>query len=175
MSKPEQKDSLFKLTPDDGNSPFDRFWAAWPRHRRKSAKAKCKSRWRRDKLDAKVDHILAVLKLWKVEWRKDGNRYVPAPLVWLNGQQWDCELADLAAHEKRIDEEQRETPASPIKPQMVQSQEQADQIEADLRVKAATLAENLGMVQWAQRQTGRAHVGFTASHLIRIKFDREER
>ena len=95
-------------------------------------------------------------------------------MVWLNGQQWDCELADLAAHEKRIEEEQRETPASPIKPQMFQSQEQKDQIEADSRVKAATLAENLKMVQWAQRQTGRAHVGFVASHLIRIKFDRDK-
>ena len=80
-----------------------------------------------------------------------------------------------AAWKAQKDANRQAAKSSPIKPQMVQTQEQKDQLEADSRVKIGTLAENLGMVQWAQRQTGRAHVGFTASHLIRIKFDREER
>lgn len=165
-----------KLSPEQ-QEPFDLFWAVWPRHYRKGAKAKCKARWRRDGLDAKADHIMAVLKLWKKKWLKDLNKYIPAPLVWLNGQRWDCELADLKEHEERMAEERREAPHSPIKPQMVQTDAQKDQAAATEMMDKASMAEKLEMVQWAIRKTGRESIGigFFAAYLTRVKFDRERK
>lgn len=77
--------------------------------------------------------------------------------------------------DKRMDADKQASAGSRVKPKMVQTQEQKDQIEADARVEAATMAEQMDMVHWAQRKTGRAHVGFTAAYLIRIKYDRENK
>ena len=89
-------DSLFKLRPGD-TSPFDRFWAAWPRHFRKVSKGKCKHVWKRDGLDKNAEHVIGVLEAMKTKWLEDGNKYVPSPLVFLNQQRWDCDIADITA------------------------------------------------------------------------------
>ena len=88
------QDELF-LSPEPTPTAFDAFWAAWPRHHRKQAKVKCRAKWKRDKLDSKIEHIMAVLKVEKFRWAIESNKYVPAPLVWLNGQRWDCEIEDV--------------------------------------------------------------------------------
>ena len=78
-------------------TPFDQFWAAWPSHKRKTSKQKCRARWKRDKLDGKFKHIIKVLKSLKAsdDWRKDSGKYIPSPLVWLNQARWDCDIEDL--------------------------------------------------------------------------------
>jgi len=93
--------------------PFDQFWQAWPRHFRKTAKNKCAAKWKKNKLDGQVEHVLTVLEAWKVRWAKDGNKYVPAPLVWLNGERYDCELEDLPG--------KRDTKVNPIAKQIAKT------------------------------------------------------
>lgn len=82
--------------PSDG---FTLFWMAWPKHRRKAAKAKCRDLWRKKNLQAKTSHIVAVVETAKRsrDWLKDEGEYIPAPLVWLNQERWDCDLEDVRA------------------------------------------------------------------------------
>jgi len=70
---------------------FVRFWQAWPKSRRKASKAKCFTKWKRDKLEAKADWIVELVEAEKQthEWTKEGGRFIPAPLVWLTQQRWD--------------------------------------------------------------------------------------
>jgi hypothetical protein len=76
---------------------FDLFWAAWPRGERKTGKAKCKAVWKKKKLDPQAAKILKVLEAMKKSdgWTKENGHYIPAPLVWLNQDRFDCDLEDL--------------------------------------------------------------------------------
>ena len=78
---------------------FDEFWKAWPKHFRKAGKAKCKAKWKKDKLDSNAEHVIAVLEARQKseEWTKEGGAYIPAPMAWLNKQSWDCELGDITS------------------------------------------------------------------------------
>ena len=77
---------------------FDEFWAAWPKHERKVAKGKCLQVWRRKGLAKQCRAVMAVLDSTKRshDWKKNGGEYIPAPLVWLNGDRWQAEVEDLA-------------------------------------------------------------------------------
>lgn len=77
---------------------FGRFWDAWPKHRRKSGRARCLGVWQSKNLEAKSAQVLAVLDACKrmPDWLKESGQYIPAPLTWLNQDRWDCDLADLA-------------------------------------------------------------------------------
>lgn len=79
--------------------PFERFWNAWPEHSRKTSKRKCQATWKRDKLDRMADHVIGVVEAMKQsqKWTDQGGRFICAPLVWLNGQRWDCDLEKLKA------------------------------------------------------------------------------
>jgi len=81
----------------ESESPFDRFWKAWPRHSRKTSKRKCSLKWKRDKLDAIADHIIEILEALKesADWTKDNGQYIPAPLVWINQERYDCDVDDI--------------------------------------------------------------------------------
>ena len=163
---------MFSLSPPEEPSAFDRFWKAWPRHFRKAAKNKCQARWKRDKLDAKADHVLAVLESWKVRWLKDGNKYVPAPLVWLNGQRWDADIEDIAP--------KRDTTPHPLTREIIQKSDvrycdpQDRQRAVEMR-KVASKADQIAMVRWAQAQTGRTSMGVFAAYLTRARYEREKR
>jgi len=70
---------------------FLRFWTAWPKSHRKQAQGKCWSVWRRNDLDQEAPAILAHVEALKasVDWIKDGGKFVPAPLVYLNQRRWE--------------------------------------------------------------------------------------
>jgi hypothetical protein len=70
---------------------FDRFWAAWPKNPRKGAKQECSKKWKKYYCETHVDQILKHVEWMKTtdQWRKDNGAFIPAPLVYLNGQRWD--------------------------------------------------------------------------------------
>lgn len=74
-------------------------------------------------------------------------------------------------------DERKAAADSPIKPKMVQTDEQKDQAAATEMMDKASMAEKLKMVQWAIRETGRESIGigFFAAYLTRVKHDREMR
>lgn len=72
-------------------TPFEQFWAAWPRSFRKASKSVCQEKWRKQGLDKHAPLILAHVEFMKSQdaWIKDGGQYVPAPLVYINQKRWD--------------------------------------------------------------------------------------
>lgn len=70
---------------------FEEFWEAWGSHFRRTDKKQCEAKWRRYGLDAQVEEVLAALEAWKQspDWKKDGGKFIPGPLVWLNGRRWE--------------------------------------------------------------------------------------
>lgn len=72
-------------------SGFDRFWAAWPKHPRKGAKAACLAKWAKTYCETQADQIIKHVEWMKTteQWRKDGGAFIPAPLVYLNQARWD--------------------------------------------------------------------------------------
>lgn len=81
----------------NNNGWFTRFWEAWPKHKRKKAKALCQKKWMKDKLDEKGEYVLAVVEALKKgeEWAKKGGEFIPAPMVFLNKQYYDCDIEDI--------------------------------------------------------------------------------
>jgi hypothetical protein len=77
--------------PPKGLVRFAEFWLAWPKNERKGGKAKCEEAWAKRGLDSEADAIVAHVKAMADTegWRKEAGRYVPAPLVYLNGRRWD--------------------------------------------------------------------------------------
>ena len=84
---------------DEDMPGFDRFWAAWPNHRRKKGKPKCKKKWKSERLEQRTDAILSVLAAFKTcdDWQRDNCQYIPGPLVWLNDEAYDVDPATLRA------------------------------------------------------------------------------
>lgn len=86
----------FGLVQEESNSVedmFSEFWAAYPSEcPRKVDKKKCLAKYKTI-LSAHPEihsEIMYGLHQWKVcdTWTKDGGRYIKAPLVWLNGENW---------------------------------------------------------------------------------------
>jgi hypothetical protein len=78
---------------------FVAFWGLWPSGGRKGARVKCLDAWRGKRLESQSAAILAHVAALKAseDWRKDGGRFIPAPLAYLNGAKWDG--ADIGARE----------------------------------------------------------------------------
>jgi len=72
-------------------TPFERFWAAWPRSPRKASKTLCQQKWDKMKLDSQVDHIVAHVSYMATtdNWKKGNGDFIPAPLVYINQMRWD--------------------------------------------------------------------------------------
>jgi hypothetical protein len=70
---------------------FEKFWETWPRSTRKQAKGKCLEIWKKARAECLADEVLAHVKALAAsdEWRRDGGRYIPAPLVYLNQRRWE--------------------------------------------------------------------------------------
>lgn len=83
---------------------FEQFWETWPKHFRKTSKSKCLAAWKKDKLDSKADHILAVVNKLKTmpQWTGEGGKFIPAPLVWLNNKRWDCKVEDMVDQQNLV-------------------------------------------------------------------------
>lgn len=70
---------------------FEKFWEIWPKNSRKASKSLCQKKWQNYKLDLEADLILKHVEYMKTQeqWTKDGGKYVPAPLVYINQRRWD--------------------------------------------------------------------------------------
>ena len=66
---------------------FDQFWQAWPKNERKQDKAKCQSKWKKDKLGESLEIILQDIES-KKRTKKWEDGYIESPLVYLNGKRW---------------------------------------------------------------------------------------
>lgn len=76
--------------PAAGKSPegrFPEFWAAWPATDRRTDRKKCLAKWRGAHFDDQADEILEHVAAMK-QTRKWAEGYEPAPLRYLNGEQW---------------------------------------------------------------------------------------
>lgn len=77
--------------PAKGEGRFPEFWDAWPRGPRRGDRKKCLEKWRNAKLDVQATEIIAhVLAIKTTKKWRDG--YDPAPLRYLNGEQWMDEI-----------------------------------------------------------------------------------
>jgi uncharacterized protein YdaU (DUF1376 family) len=76
---------------------FDAFWQAWPAHSRKVNKPECAMRWKARELDTIADEIMAGLEAWKRsdDWAREGGKYIPGVLVWMNQNRWENAAANL--------------------------------------------------------------------------------
>lgn len=71
---------------------FDKFWDAWPRSHRKTNRIGCLRHWVSNKLDEIVDSIVADVNKQKAtndDWLKDGGRFIPLPMTYLNQRRWE--------------------------------------------------------------------------------------
>lgn len=90
--KPKQKKKKTPPPPKGGAEGFDRFWAAWPEHKRKVAQTQCRAKWDAKGCETIADRVIAAVERSKTskDWQKDGGDFIPAPLVWLNQSRWEA-------------------------------------------------------------------------------------
>ena len=101
--------------------------------------------------------------------RKQGQRWAPWHLGAVLAEERDAVI------EARRKEQRKPKTDCPVKPKMIQTDAQKDQATAKKRRDTASKVERLEMVQWAQQQTGRAHIGVFAAYLTRVQYDRTVR
>jgi hypothetical protein len=72
-------------------SPFERFWAAWPRSQRKQSKTLCMRKWESMGLNIHAEEIIRHVEYMKTQeaWLKSNGSFIPAPLVYINQMRWD--------------------------------------------------------------------------------------
>lgn len=88
ITKNKRKPKPSSSSGDDGGSPFDQFWMAYPR---KVGKQDAQRAWTKLKPDAElVATILAAVaaQLEGADWMREDGQYVPHPATWLNGGRW---------------------------------------------------------------------------------------
>lgn len=76
---------------------FEEFWELYPK---KTSKAACLKAWKKLNPSEELrDRIAAALEAQRHsdQWQREGGRYIPSPLTWLNGARWDDEPAEVAA------------------------------------------------------------------------------
>jgi len=96
--KINKKESENVRAKKDCSEDFEIFWAAWPRHFRKTDKATSFRRFKevlRNNEGLTLQNLLDALEWWKRsnQWLKDGPdmflcESIPAPEVWLNKSKW---------------------------------------------------------------------------------------
>lgn len=74
---------------------FLEFWSTWPKSQRKVGKGKCYEKWVKDKLESISEHIVAVVTVMKKTRQWQDQKYIPAPIVFLNQGRYDCEIDDI--------------------------------------------------------------------------------
>jgi len=82
--------------PEDGyNESFERFWTAYPKHRR-NYKPKCYKFWTKRKLNQREPEVMAALEADKrdTQWVKDGGMFIPGALKWLQAERWNGAITD---------------------------------------------------------------------------------
>lgn len=74
---------------------FTEFWQAYPK---KVGKASCLKAWKKLKPTAELHkHIMEALEAQKrsEQWQREGGRFIPNPLTWINQGRWDDEPAEV--------------------------------------------------------------------------------
>lgn len=81
-----------KKAGDEYTEDFLRFWDAYPKCERKSAKAETFKTFK--KYAKHLDTMLKVLEVKKLSdtWIKNNGAFIPAPTAWLNKQEWENEF-----------------------------------------------------------------------------------
>lgn len=79
---------------DNSASPFESFWAAYPRKVGKQAAKKAFS-----KVSVPVKTLIDAVNSQKnsEQWRKDNGQYIPNPATWLNQGRWDDVLTEAGS------------------------------------------------------------------------------
>ena len=79
---------------DNSASPFESFWAAYPRKVGKQAAKKAFS-----KVSVPVKTLIDAVNSQKnsEQWHKDNGQYIPNPATWLNQGRWDDVLTEAGA------------------------------------------------------------------------------
>ena len=79
---------------DNSASPFELFWAAYPRKVGKQAAKKAFS-----KVSVPVKTLIDAVNSQKnsEQWRMDNGQYIPNPATWLNQGRWDDVLTEAGA------------------------------------------------------------------------------
>jgi hypothetical protein len=79
---------------DNSASPFELFWAAYPRKVGKQAAKKAFS-----KVSVPVKTLIDAVNSQKnsEQWRRDNGQYIPNPATWLNQGRWDDVLTEAGA------------------------------------------------------------------------------
>lgn len=85
--QPNTKEEKKTLPAKAGEGRFPEFWNAYPSTDRKVDRKKCLAKWRLSKFDGQSSEILAHLDAIKPT-RKWTEGFEPAPLRYLNGEQW---------------------------------------------------------------------------------------
>lgn len=96
--QPNTKEKKTSPRTGAGEGRFPEFWTAWPATDRRVDRKKCLAKWRSDKLDDKADEILAHVEAMK-QTRKWAEGFEPAPLRYLNGEQW-CDGVVVQAQDR---------------------------------------------------------------------------
>lgn len=88
----------------DREAMFEQFWKAYPPCKRKVDKPGCKRKFLKiENLETIFPEIMASLEMWKREWAKEKNEYVPLTSKWINQQYWT--VKDTRSEiEQKIDE-----------------------------------------------------------------------
>lgn len=92
--KDKDKDKGKDKDKDNSASPFESFWAAYPRKVGKQAAKKAFS-----KVSVPVKTLIDAVNSQKnsEQWRKDNGQYIPNPATWLNQGRWDDVLTEAGA------------------------------------------------------------------------------
>ena len=80
----------------------NKFWPAYPR---KVGKKKCRQWFITHQPDEElVCVMLAAIEQQKQskQWQKDGGKWIPHPLTWLNGERWTDELEPAAGQQSSV-------------------------------------------------------------------------
>lgn len=75
---------------------FAQFWTLWPDlPDRKVGRQKCLRHWNHRQLERISDKVIDCLRRFKAssQWAREGSRYVPKPIRWLNDTPWETEPA----------------------------------------------------------------------------------
>lgn len=110
--------SSSKKTPQppkgEAGGGFQRFWNAYPSCTKKAARLQCWTKWKDKELEPLADQIVAHVEAMKKneQWQRDGGRYIPAPLVYLNQARYEAPTgpaddASTSAAHKAHEETQR--------------------------------------------------------------------
>lgn len=88
----------------DREAMFEQFWKAYPSCKRKVDKQGCKRKFLKiENLEAIFPEIMASLEMWKREWAKERNEYIPLTSKWINQQYWT--VKDTRSEiEQKVDE-----------------------------------------------------------------------